>query len=169
MPELHPLLVVPKLYPTFNIASASAELDTKLYDLRFETSSARDLYAYFLEKVTKTSTGFVSITPQTFTNGQKFNSLRKILLDNFTTLDVYCFDNVPDNIFRGIKFGSKNTNTANSTRAGIIVAMQVQSKKVFRITPLLRWRVKERQEFLDSIDCFLTEVVVVYRLRMTGC
>ncbi len=127
-------------------------------DVRFETCSARDLYAYFLEKVIKTSTGFVSITPQSFTNGQKFNSLRRLLLNNFTTLDVYCFDNVPDNIFRGIKFGSKNTNTANSTRAGIIVARKDKGEKVFRITPLLRWRVKERQKLLDSVDTFLAEI-----------
>ena len=124
-------------------------------DVRFETNAARDLYAYFLERVIKTSTGFVSITPQTFTNGQRFNSLRKLLLDNFTGLDVYCFDNVPDNIFRGIKFGSKNTNTANSTRAGIIVAKQGGNKQVFRITPLLRWRVKERQKLLASLDDYL--------------
>ncbi len=127
-------------------------------DARFATSSARYLYAYFLERVIKTSTGFVSITPQTFTNGQKFNSLRNLLLNNFTHLDIYCFDNVPDNIFRGIKFGSKNTNTANSTRAGIIVARQNGNKKIFRITPLLRWRVKERQALLDSVDNFLTEL-----------
>ncbi|MBI5742307.1 MAG: Eco57I restriction-modification methylase domain-containing protein, partial [Candidatus Niyogibacteria bacterium] len=127
-------------------------------DVRFETSAARDLYAYFLERVIKTSAGFVSITPQTFTNGQKFSSLRKLLLNNFTALDVYCFDNVPDNIFRGIKFGSKNTNTANSTRAGIIVAKQGGDKHIFRITPLLRWRVKERQQLLDSVDDFLTEI-----------
>ena len=38
-------------------------------DTRFETSQARDLYAYFLERVIRTTSGFVSITPQTFTNG----------------------------------------------------------------------------------------------------
>lgn len=128
-------------------------------DARFETGGAGDLYAYFLEKVIKTSTGFISITPQTFTNGQKFNALRRLLLNNFTAIDVYCFDNVPDNIFRGIKFGSKNTNTANSTRAGIIVAGQNGDRRVFRITPLLRWRVKERQKLLDSVDDFLSEIV----------
>jgi len=127
-------------------------------DLRFETSSARDLYAYFLERVIKTSTGFVSITPQTFTNGQKFNSFRRLLLNNYNNIDVYCFDNVPDNIFRGIKFGSKNTNTANSTRAGIIVAKQNNTKRVFRITPLLRWRTKERQQLLNSVDNYLAEI-----------
>lgn len=127
-------------------------------DLRFETNEARDLYAYFLEKVIKTTTGFVSITPQTFTNGQKFNSFRRLLLNNFGDISVYCFDNVPDNIFRGIKFGSKNTNTANSTRAGIIVAKQNHSKRVFRITPMLRWRVNERQQLLDSVDNYLAEI-----------
>lgn len=127
-------------------------------DIRFETSSARDLYAYFLERVIKTSSGFVSITPQTFTNGQKFNSLRRLLLNNFSNIDVYCFDNVPDNIFRGIKFGSKNTNKANSTRAGIIVANQNNTNQVFRITPLLRWRVKKRQKLLASIDDYLVQI-----------
>src|SRR3989339_79235 len=127
-------------------------------DARFETAAARDLYAYFLEKIIKTTSGFVSISPQTFTNGQKFNSLRKLLVDNFSTLDVFCFDNVPDNIFRGIKFGSKNSNQANSTRAGIIVARKNVGKQSFRITPLLRWRVKERQELLDSIDNYLVAV-----------
>ncbi len=127
-------------------------------DMRFETSSARDLYAYFLEKVIKTSSGFVSITPQTFTNGQKFCSLRRLLLNNLSNIDIYCFDNVPDNIFRGIKFGSKNTNKTNSTRAGIIVAKQDGKEQVFRITPLLRWRVSKRQKLLDSIDSFLVQI-----------
>lgn len=127
-------------------------------DARFDTSSARDLYAYFLERVIKTSAGFVSITPQTFTNGQRFNSLRKLLIGNFRDIAVYCFDNVPDNIFRGIKFGSKNTNKANSTRAGVIVAKQNNNKQIFRITPLLRWRVKDRQKLLDSVDNFLVEI-----------
>ena len=75
-------------------------------DARFDTSAARDVYAYFLERVIKTATGFVSITPQTFTNGQKFISLRRLLLHYFYDINIYCFDNVPDNIFRGIKFGS---------------------------------------------------------------
>lgn len=127
-------------------------------DARFETGDAGDLYVYFLEKVIKISAGFVSITPQTFTNGRKFNILRRLLLHNFTAIDVYCFDNVPDNIFRGIKFGSKNTNTANSTRAGIIVARKNNDKQIFRITPLLRWRARERQKLLDSMDDFLTEI-----------
>ena len=127
---------------------------------RFETSEARDLYAYFLERVIKTTTGFVSITPQTFTNGRRFVSLRRLLLNGYNDISVYCFDNVPDNIFKGIKFGSKNTNTVNSTRAGIIVARTNPDRndQVFRITPLLRWRTDERGKLLGSIDSFLTRI-----------
>lgn len=144
--------------PTYDYAVLNPPYVVVEPDVRFETSEARDLYAYFLERVIKTTTGFVSITPQTFTNGQKFNSFRRLLLNNFVDISVYCFDNVPDNIFRGIKFGSKNTNTANSTRAGIIVAKQNNTKRIFRITPLLRWRVKERQQLLDAVDDYLTEI-----------
>lgn len=144
--------------PAYNYAILNPPYVVVEPDLHFETSSARDLYAYFLEKVIKTSIGFVSITPQTFTNGQKFSLLRRLLLKNFSDIDVYCFDNVPDNIFRGIKFGSKNTNKVNSTRAGIIIAKQNNKKGVFRITPLLRWRAKERQQLLDSVDNFLAEI-----------
>lgn len=144
--------------PKYDYAILNPPYAASKQDIRFETSGIANLYAYFLEKVIKTSAGFISITPQTFTNGRKFNSLRKLLLNNFSGIDVFCFDNVPDNIFRGIKFGSKNTNTTNSTRAGIIVAKQGDNKQIFRITPLLRWRVKERQKLLDSIDNFLTEI-----------
>src|SRR3989338_9548030 len=52
----------------------------------------------------------------------------------------------------------QNTNKANSTRAGIIVAQQKSGKRVFRITPLLRWRVKERQRLLSSIDDYLVDI-----------
>ncbi|MBU4082444.1 SAM-dependent methyltransferase [Patescibacteria group bacterium] len=127
-------------------------------DENFETSAARDLYAYFVEKVIKTSAGFISITPQTFTNGRRFNPLRRLLINNFNKVDIYCFDNVPDNVFHGIKFGSKNTNKANSVRAGIIVARQGDKKKVFRITPLLRWKTAERQKFFSLIDDFLVQI-----------
>ena len=41
-------------------------------DTRFETARARDLYAYFMENIIKTSKGFISVTPQSFTNSGKF-------------------------------------------------------------------------------------------------
>jgi hypothetical protein len=105
-------------------------------DNRFETAKAADLYAYFLENIIKTSKGFISITPQSFTNAQKFEPLRNLILNKFDNLTIFNFDNVPANIFRGVKFGSKNTNRANSIRVAITIALPGQGKR--RITSLLR-------------------------------
>jgi len=126
-------------------------------DTRFETFKARDTYAYFLERIIATSRGFISITPQSFVNSSKFSVLRTFLMDNYKAFDIYCFDNIPDSIFKGVKFGSQNTNKANSTRAGVIVAKgEEESADGYRITPLLRWRTAEREQMLASADTFLT-------------
>lgn len=125
-------------------------------DVRFETSKAGDLYAYFLENIIKTSRGFISITPQSFTNAAKFSSLRRLLLKNFENLRIYTFDNVPANIFKGIKFGSKNSNQANSIRASIIIAQEGRGKR--RITSLIRWRSSERELLFKNLDKFLSDV-----------
>ena len=125
-------------------------------DTRFETSNAGDLYSYFMENIIKTSRGFISITPQSFTNAKKFQSLRKLLLNNYPNFKVFTFDNVPANIFKGIKFGSKNSNQANSIRAAITVASASAGKQ--RITGLVRWRTSERALVFDHIEEFLSEV-----------
>ncbi len=127
-------------------------------DKRFETAKASDLYAYFLENIIKTSEGFVSITPQSFTNAKKFEPLRNLLLSKFNNLTIFNFDNVPANIFKGIKFGSKNTNRANSIRVAITIAIPGEGKQ--RITSLLRWRSNERKFLFANIDNFLSEVVL---------
>jgi hypothetical protein len=125
-------------------------------DERFETAKASDLYAYFMENIIKTSKGFISITPQSFTNAKKFESLRKLILDKFNNLTIFNFDNVPANIFKGIKFGSKNTNKANSIRVAITIAVPGEGKQ--RITSLLRWRSSERDFLFSNIEGFLSEV-----------
>lgn len=125
-------------------------------DVRFETAKAGDLYAYFLENIIKTSRGFVSITPQSFTNAGKFRSLRRLLLANFENLTIFTFDNVPANIFKGIKFGSKNSNQANSIRASIVIAREGKGKR--RITSLIRWRSSERELLFKSLEKFLSDV-----------
>lgn len=122
----------------------------------FETAQSGDLYSYFLENVIKTSIGFVSITPQSFTNAKKFNSLRNLLLKSFKALIIYNFDNVPANIFRGIKFGSKNSNQVNSTRAAIIVAHN--SHKSRQISPLIRWKSEERPILFERASNHLSQV-----------
>ena len=125
-------------------------------DIRFETASAKDLYAYFLENIIKTSRGFISITPQSFTNAQKFESLRRLLLHKFDNLTIFTFDNVPANIFSGIKFGSTNTNQANSIRAAISVAAPSRGRQ--QITSLLRWKSTERDFLLKNAEKFLSDV-----------
>lgn len=125
-------------------------------DLRFETSQSGDLYSYFLENVIKTSKGFISITPQSFTNARKFSTLRNLMLSRFRNMTIYAFDNVPANIFKGIKFGSTNSNQVNSTRASIVVAME--GPGYHKISPLMRWTSEERIEVFNKIDEFLSEV-----------
>lgn len=126
-------------------------------DSNYITAKARDTYAYFLERIILSSRGFVSITPQSFTNGAKFSALRGLLKKNEAMgFDVYCFDNVPDSIFKGVKFGSTNTNKVNSTRAAVIVYGKTEETR--RITPLLRWKTSERSELLLRADEFLSEL-----------
>ena len=125
-------------------------------DNRFETAKAGDLYSYFLENIIKSSKGFISITPQSFTNAKKFSSLRRLLLDRFPTMKIFTFDNVPANIFKGIKFGSTNTNQANSMRAAIIIAHAKPGKP--KITSLVRWKTNERVFLFKNIEKFLSDV-----------
>ena len=125
-------------------------------DARFETARARDLYAYFMENIIKTSKGFISVTPQSFTNAGKFEDLRRLLLNNYNKITIFNFDNVPANIFRGIKFGSKNSNTANSIRAAITVAQPGRGKR--QITSLLRWRSHEREDLFRQAPRHLSSV-----------
>ena len=130
-------------------------LGLKVEDLRFQTSKAKDLYAYFLENIIKTSKGFVSVTPQSFTNARKFETLRRLLIQKYPFLKIYAFDNIPGNIFFGVKFGSTNTNTANSIRAAITIARLGDENK--KITSLLRWKTSERKVLLNRLDEFLSD------------
>lgn len=131
-----------------------------------ESADARDLYAYFLERMlTLARRGVVAITPQSFTSGPRFAGLRRFLVRRLATMDVYCFDNVPDTVFRGVKFGSPNSNRANSTRAAVIVGTVTGTPEApplprHRITPLLRWRAHERADLFASADDFLSELAV---------
>lgn len=128
--------------------------DTKP-DLRFETHKIHDSYAYFMEKAIKTSQGFISVTPQSFTHATKYEVLRKLLLDNGNRINVYCFDNMPDSFFKGFKYGSQNTNTVNSVRAAITVFQKDANIKEHGITSLMRWRTAERKEFLNKFKDIL--------------
>ena len=64
-------------------------------DNRFFTQKTKNLYAYFLENIINHSKGFISITPQSFTDGDNFNSLRELLLQEMDFIKIFCFDIVP--------------------------------------------------------------------------
>lgn len=121
----------------------------------WETAKARDLYAYFMERVIKTTKGYISVTPQSYTNSNKFSELRKLILNHINQLKIYNFDNVPDSIFKGVKFGSTNSNTANSVRASIMVAKKEATligEIQHGITPLLRWASADRKDMFAHVE-----------------
>lgn len=117
-----------------------------------------DLYISFMKKAC-CAKGFVSITPQTFTNSSnKASKELREKISNFRKVKIYNFDNVPDMIFNGKKKGIFNTNTSNSVRAAITVCNNSEDKK--EITPLLRWRTEERKNMFERKNEFLSELTV---------
>ncbi len=147
--------------PEFDFAILNPPYVSGVRNSSFETNSAGDLYAFFLEKVSKLSKGFISITPQSFTHATKFRCLRTVLLREMKSISIYSFDNVPGNIFEGLKFGSTNSNRANSTRPSIMVASRVKSGNAdhdYLVTPLIRWRSAERPLLFSALDQALTSV-----------
>ena len=151
--------------PAFDYALVNPPYVGVPRDDRFVSADARDLYAYFLERMLQLGRGLVAITPVTFTAGPKFAALRRLLVRGLEQLDIYCFDNVPDFVFRGVKFGSQNSNQVNSTRCAVLVGQRevgpagaMTAVRRHRITPLLRWRAVERDELFAAADDFLAEL-----------
>jgi hypothetical protein len=144
--------------PPFDYALLNPPYVVVPRDDRFDSADARDLYAYFIERMLDLGRGVVAISPQSFTSGRKFAPFRRMLVSQLATMDVYCFDNVPDNVFRGVKFGSQNSNRVNSTRAAVLVGRaddRADGVARHRITPLLRWRAHERADLFAAADDFL--------------
>lgn len=108
---------------------------------RFRAADARDLYAYFLERIATESRGFIAITPASHLGTVKFAELRRVL-EELPGGDVLVFDNVPDTCFRGYKYGSTNTSKTNFVRAAITVAAPGDSG--WQVTPILRWATRSR-------------------------
>ena len=146
--------------PPFDFALLNPPYVVVPRDDRFASADARDLYAYFIERMLVLGRGVVAISPQSFTSAAKFAGFRRLLVRRLETMDVYCFDNVPDNVFRGVKFGSQNSNRVNSTRAAVLVgrAGDPDAPRRHRITPLLRWRAHERDDLFAAADRFLADL-----------
>lgn len=136
----------------------------------YATARAGDLYAYFMEKVSDSTKGFVSVTPASYLGGLRYVPLRNIL--STRSGRIYVFDNVPDTIFRGYKYGSTNTSTTNFVRACITVAdpqvvgsasvgsvsgLVPQSAGIsgWLITPIIRWTRANRKAMWEGLRGFL--------------
>nr|WP_268908717.1 N-6 DNA methylase [Corynebacterium lujinxingii] len=122
-------------------------------DNAFATAATRDLFAYFLERVATTSRGFIAVTPASYLGAPKFAGLRLLLDDHLAGGDITVFDNVPDTLFRGYKFGSSNTSKTNFVRAAVTVCPP--DGDTWRITPILRWRAASRAALLDKAPSLL--------------
>lgn len=109
--------------------------------------TTKELYAVFMEKIFAQSESSVVITPFSFISGNKFFSLRKKMSDTGNGF-IVAFDNVPGNIFCGRKQGIFNTNTSNSVRAAITVFHKDETKKGFKVSPLIRFKNEERDKLL---------------------
>lgn len=143
--------------PHYDYVIVNPPYVSRMRNSLFGTDKCGDLYSYFLEKIIKNSDGFIAITPQSFTHAKKFKPLRKMLLNKNKSY-YYNFDNVPGNIFRGIKFGYQNTNKANSIRPTIII--NNDNYKTNKITSLLKWRTIQRKELLENIDKDLSAITL---------
>jgi|SRR5690625_3031840 len=118
------------------------------------TGASRDLFAYFLERVVETSSGFIAVTPASYLSIPKFQSLRDCIDEGMGGGDVYVFDNVPDTLFRGYKFGSNNTSKTNFVRAAITVARPDAAE--WRLTPILRWSTSSRPAMFAGAPALLS-------------
>jgi len=97
-----------------------------------------DIYAYFLDKASKITKGFISINPISFSNGSKFKKTRENIL-KFTSITLYHFDSIPGHIFDDA-----------DVRVSIIMAHNVSNER--KTTGQIRWKNKKREEMLKDLD-----------------
>jgi hypothetical protein len=119
----------------------------------YETAHCRDLFAYFMERVAKTSRGYIAVTPASYLSAPKFQPLRNVLDRTSDGGDIYVFDNVPDTLFRGYKFGSNNTSKTNFVRAAITVCKPGATE--WQVTPIIRWQASARARMFEECASLL--------------
>lgn len=104
-----------------------------------------DIYAYFIDKACKTTKGFISINPTSFTNGVKFQKIRRFLLE-YPSLTIYHFDNIPGQIFEDAK-----------VRVSILIAHKSTEER--KTTGQIRWKCKLRQGMIENLDSKLSDAI----------
>ncbi|UOW01873.1 N-6 DNA methylase [Agrococcus sp. SCSIO52902] len=119
----------------------------------YKTGQARDLFAYFLERTAETSRGFVAVTPASYLSAPKFQPLRDVLERTTRGGNIFVFDNVPDTLFRGYKYGSNNTSKTNFVRAAVTVSQPTAAS--WRLTPIIRWQSAYRAQMFRECAALL--------------
>lgn len=120
---------------------------------KFKTAATRELFAYFMERIVDSSSGFIAVTPASYLSAPKFKILREVINAKSTGGRVFVFDNVPDTLFRGYKFGSTNTSSTNFVRAAISVCSPTDT--TWQVTPIIRWRSASRPRLFSRASALL--------------
>lgn len=110
-------------------------------------TDTKDYYSAIFNKILNNSVSSCVITPHSFLYGDKFLSFRKNM--NKYSGEIFAFDNVPGNIFNGIKYGIFNTNNVNSVRAAITVTYECEEKG-YKISNFIRFPSEARQDVLTT-------------------
>lgn len=124
----------------------------------FKTGKSRELFAFFLERISATTKGFIAVTPASYLSAPKFQSLRTLLFTRWGGGDIIVFDNVPDTLFRGFKFGSTNSSKTNFVRAAITICSP--ALQPWMITPILRWKSTSRNRMFSQAGSFLSPMKI---------
>lgn len=104
-----------------------------------------DIYAYFLEKSSQITKGFISINPISFTNGAKFKKTRQDIL-KFGSITLYHFDSIPGHIFDDA-----------DVRVSIIITHNLFEER--KTTGQIRWKSNKRKEMLLNLDGYLDNAI----------
>lgn len=143
----------PDPLPTYDFAILNPPYAQAPIRPEFRSGNTKDLFAYFFERVATTARGFIAVTPASYLSIPKFAPLRTLLSQEQAGGDVYVFDNVPDTLFRGYKYGSENTSKTNFVRAAITVCSP--NRNSWRITPILRWNADSRTRMFNECASLL--------------
>jgi type I restriction-modification system DNA methylase subunit len=134
--------VVPKSFNE-DFLKLDIEIDYIIMNPPYFKYKDSDIYAYFIEKACKTTKGFISINPTSFTNGIKFKKIRKLLL-KYSSITLYHFDNIPGQIFKDAKI-----------RVSILCVHNENEDR--KTTGQIRWKTKLRKSMFESLEDKLSE------------
>ena len=147
---LDPKIVLPKNSKVIsNPPYAKIEKIESYWEKTDVLLDTKELYSSFMEKIFMQAKSTVIITPFSFISGDKFYSLRSEMC-KIGNGSIFSFDNVPGNVFQGVKHGIFNTNKTNSVRAAITILNKSNYLKGFRVSQLIRFKNEERIKLFNN-------------------